>query len=72
MRNFNLYLKPGYGRSECDCMLCDVVGNSAFMIRTDVIREVPLRVEHGITSAEAMFVSWLLDMKIAGFQVTNS
>ena len=31
--NFNLLLRPGYARSECDCMRCDVVGNAPFVIR---------------------------------------
>jgi hypothetical protein len=53
-------------------MICDVVGgNAPFLTRSDTLRAVPMPMaaEVEITSAEALFTAWFLDLKKAGYQV---
>ena len=66
--NFNLLLKPGYAKSECDCMRCDVIGNAPFVIRASALRDVPLT---SLESAEGMFTKLFLDLKHAGYTVST-
>ena len=55
--NYYLYIKPGYERSDCDCMICNIVDRAPFMTRKETFREFPLNLELG---QHAMFLDWFL------------
>ena len=72
VHNFNLFLKPGYERSECDCMRCDVAANAPFVIRASALSDhVPLTSSSSssLESAEGMFTKLFLGLKYAGYTV---
>ena len=55
--NYDLYLKPGYEESSCDCMKCAVSDNAPFMTKTEIFTDLPLNTDLG---QKAMFLDWFL------------
>ena len=59
--NYNLYIKPGYEESVCDCMICSVSAGAPFLTRTMIFQEYPLNSYlHGIPCIEMVTIQFIV------------
>ena len=63
--NYNLYMKPGYEHSSCDCMECAVSDTSPFVTKIQVLEKIPLNTS---LEEDSMFVDWFLRLQGASLK----
>ena len=60
--NYNLYLKPGYEHSSCDCMICHVSDNAPIMIKTKMFHYLNFRLNTSLAE-NVMFLDWQMRLQ---------
>ena len=67
--NFELVTRDGYSKSQCSCMICNVIPNAPFMARTEHLGDLVDASDVVSHNPQVLFTDWFLRVKERGFTV---